>query len=51
MRRQTLETYLRERYSQKRDRICPYCGAHLDPQERCDCVESRELGRLLGMGR
>ena len=20
---------------------CPYCGAHLDPGERCDCLESR----------
>lgn len=20
---------------------CPYCGAHLDPGERCDCKESR----------
>lgn len=19
------------------ERICPYCGAHLDPDERCDC--------------
>lgn len=19
---------------------CPYCGAHLDPEERCDCNES-----------
>ena len=18
-------------------KICPYCGAHLDPDERCDC--------------
>ena len=21
-------------------RICPYCEAHLDPEERCDCGES-----------
>ena len=21
---------------------CPYCGAHLDPSERCDCLESRQ---------
>lgn len=21
------------------ERICPYCGAHLDPEERCDCQE------------
>lgn len=19
---------------------CPYCGAHLDPGERCDCPEA-----------
>lgn len=19
--------------------VCPYCGAHLDPGERCDCIE------------
>lgn len=18
-------------------RVCPYCGAHLDPGEKCDC--------------
>ena len=23
-------------------RACPHCGAHLDPGERCDCLESRE---------
>ena len=22
-------------------RTCPYCGAHLDPGERCDCPESQ----------
>lgn len=21
------------------ERICPLCGAHLDPEERCDCQE------------
>lgn len=21
---------------------CPWCGAHLDPGERCDCPESME---------
>ena len=21
-------------------RTCPFCGAHLDPDERCDCQES-----------
>lgn len=24
-------------------RICPYCGAHLDPNERCDCKEEAAL--------
>ena len=22
---------------------CPYCGAHLDPGEKCDCEEEREM--------
>lgn len=22
--------------------ICPYCGAHLDPGERCDCAGQEE---------
>lgn len=22
-------------------RICPICGAHLDPGEKCDCVEEK----------
>lgn len=29
-------------------RICPYCGANLDPGERCDCkneAESQTLGK------
>lgn len=21
---------------------CPYCGAHLDPGERCDCMEQQK---------
>ena len=21
---------------------CPYCGAHLDPGERCDCLDRTE---------
>lgn len=21
--------------------VCPYCGAHLDPGERCDCKEQQ----------
>lgn len=24
-------------------RICPGCGAHLDPGERCDCQNEKEL--------
>lgn len=24
------------------DRICPYCGGHLDPDEKCDCREEEE---------
>lgn len=23
---------------------CPYCGAHLDPGERCDCSGTNEQG-------
>lgn len=23
------------------ERICPYCGAHLDPDERCDCRDEK----------
>ena len=23
-------------------RECPYCGAHLDPDERCDCQTARQ---------
>lgn len=23
--------------------ICPWCGGHLDPGERCDCREYAEL--------
>ena len=23
-------------------KTCPNCGAHLDPQERCDCAEKEE---------
>lgn len=21
-------------------KTCPYCGAHLDPGETCDCIEA-----------
>ena len=24
-------------------RRCPYCGAYLDPGERCDCQDEKEL--------
>lgn len=24
------------------ERICPLCGAHLDPGEHCDCRETEE---------
>lgn len=24
--------------------ICPYCGAHLDPGERCDCQNATPGG-------
>lgn len=23
--------------------VCPFCGAHLDPGERCDCKEARGI--------
>ena len=26
-------------------RICPYCGAHLDHGERCDCQEAHKTQR------
>ena len=26
----------------RRHRTCPDCGAHLDPQERCDCKDAKE---------
>lgn len=24
------------------ERIYPYCGAHLDPNEKCDCQEEEQ---------
>ena len=27
---------------------CPYCGAHLDPGERCDCKEAEERQNAAG---
>ena len=26
-------------------KICPYCGAHLDPGEECDCRRGEEIDR------
>lgn len=23
------------------NKVCPYCGAHLDPGESCDCVAAK----------
>ena len=28
--------------------ICPYCGAHLDPGERCDCPRASPGGHQYG---
>lgn len=28
---------MREQY-----KTCPYCGAHLDPEEKCDCREAEQ---------
>lgn len=28
-------------------RVCPHCGANLDPNEKCDCQEKRLLLLLL----
>jgi len=22
--------------------VCPHCGAHLDPGERCDCLQEKQ---------
>lgn len=27
--------------------ICPDCGAHLDPGEKCDCEKARNGGRKI----
>lgn len=24
------------------ERICPYCGAYLDPEEKCECREQEK---------
>lgn len=26
--------------------ICPYCGDHLDPGERCECRDEKEKRKL-----
>ena len=31
-------------------RVCPVCGAHLDPGEKCDCQEADELEGYLREG-
>lgn len=28
-------------------KTCPYCGAHLDPGERCDCDGAKKEAALL----
>ena len=27
--------------------VCPYCGAHLDPGERCTCREERSAAAIV----
>lgn len=29
-----------------RERICPYCNAHLDPDEKCDCREEPQEQKI-----
>lgn len=32
-------------------RVCPLCGAYLDPAERCDCMEKpSDEGSVGGLG-
>ena len=33
---------LKERRMAMGERICPYCGARLDPDEKCDCREENQ---------
>lgn len=34
------------------ERICPYCGAHLDPGEKCDCqVNEKKTDVIKEMGK
>lgn len=28
-------------------KVCPYCGAHLDPGEKCDCQGTKKEAALL----
>lgn len=32
------------------ERICPCCGAHLDPQERCDCQDEEQSNSTQNFG-
>lgn len=43
MKRQTVLEYLRERGMLMQEKICPYCNAHLDPGEKCDCRADQGL--------
>lgn len=43
MKRQTVLEYLREREERMQEKICPYCEAHLDVEEKCTCRESQGL--------
>jgi DNA repair exonuclease SbcCD ATPase subunit len=42
--RQTVEEYIKERYGGNMgyEKICPICKAHLDADEKCDCIEKRK---------
>lgn len=42
MKRQTVLEYVLERRELMGVRICPYCGAYLDPEEKCDCRNENE---------
>lgn len=35
--REDPETQLKKGGQAMGERICPYCDAHLDPDEKCDC--------------
>ena len=42
MKRLTVLEYLAEKgVIEMGYRICPYCGAHLDPDEICDCIAEK----------